>query len=47
MKNINLVLLSLITILNVINVFKNLGVGINILVIILCLVLLFNTLRSR
>ncbi len=36
----NIVLLSLITGLNVLNIFKDLGVMVNILVIILCLLLI-------
>lgn len=36
----NIVLLSLITGINVLNIFKDLGVIVNILVIILCLLLI-------
>lgn len=36
----NIVLLSLITGLNVLNIFKDLGIMVNILVIILCLLLI-------
>lgn len=36
----NIVLLSLITGINVLNMFKDLGVIVNILVIILCLLLI-------
>lgn len=36
----NIILLSLITGINVLNIFKDLGVVVNILVIILCLLLI-------
>lgn len=38
--DMNIVLLSLITGINVLNMFKDLGVIVNILVIILCLLLI-------
>ena len=38
--DINIILLSLITLINAINIFKDLGIFSHILVIILCLILI-------
>lgn len=38
--DINIILLSLITLINVINIFKDLGIFSRIFVIILCLILI-------
>ena len=45
--DINLILLTLITILNAISIFKDLGMYLNISIVILCLLLIFRIMKGK